>query len=64
MPLEGKSRIPKSSQDYHDYVIEVNLPEGFQNITEACVRQTGSRITVDLNCRHGRLEVETEEESV
>lgn len=52
-----KKKVPKSVQDYHDYVIELKLPVSYKQITEACVKQRGQRVTIDLDCTHGSLEI-------
>ena len=69
MPVEGESkrgrkpRIPKSVLDYHDYIVELELPADYKQVTEACVKQRGSRVTIDLDCTHGSLEPIEEEET-
>ena len=62
--MARKRTAPLSSQDFHDYFIDLEIPENYlpADHEDICVRQKGSRVTVDLDCRAGRVEKLTEEQ--
>lgn len=55
-----KRKVPRSILDYHDYVIELELPDEFKDTKEICVKERGGKFTVDTDCTHGNIEEITE----
>lgn len=54
-PSTVRIKAPKSSIDYHDYMLELELPDDLKDTKEICVKERGGKFTIDFDCTHGEM---------